>query len=76
MEACIEMFPKSIGFIENCILESGSDVMIANTKINAQLKMTNDFPIFMALVDLALSRPDLIKPRQPSSNWYWCGALP
>ena len=65
MEACIEMFPKSIGFIENCILESGGSVVIANTKINAQLKMTNDFPIFMALVDLALFRSDLISPDSP-----------
>ena len=65
MEACTEMFPRSISFIENCILESGSDVMIANRKINAQLNMTNDFPIFMALVDLALFRPDLISPDSP-----------
>ena len=65
LEACIEMFPKSIGFIENCILKSGGSVMIANSKINAQLNMTNDFPIFMALVDLALFRPDLISPDSP-----------
>ena len=65
MEACIEMFPKSIGFIENCILESGGSVVIANSKINAQLKMINDFPIFMALVDLALFRSDLISPDSP-----------
>ena len=65
MEACIEMFPKSIGFIENCILKSGGSVVIANSKINAQLKMTNDFPIFMALVDLALFRSDLISPDSP-----------
>ena len=65
MEACTEMFPKSIGFIEDCILESGGSVVIANTKINAQLKMINDFPIFMALVDLALFRSDLISPDSP-----------
>ena len=65
MEACTEMFPKSIGFIENCILESGGSVVIANSKINAQLNMTNDFPIFMALVDLALFRSDLISPDSP-----------
>ena len=65
LEACIEMFPQSIGFIEKSILDSGGDVMIANTKINAQLNMTNDFPIFMALVDLALFRSDLISPDSP-----------
>ena len=65
MEACTEMFPKSIGFIEDCILESGGSVVIANTKINAQLNMTNDFPVFMALVDLALFRPGLIRPNSP-----------
>ncbi len=65
LEACIEMFPKSIGFIEKCILESDGDVIIANSKINAQLNMTNDFPVFMALVDLALFRPGLIRPDSP-----------
>ena len=65
LEACTEMFPKSIGFIEDCILESGGSVVIANSKINAQLKMINDFPIFMALVNLALFRSDLISPDSP-----------
>ncbi len=65
IEACIEMFPRSIGFIEKSILDSGGDVVIANRKINAQLNMTNDFPIFMALVDLALFRSDLISPDSP-----------
>ncbi len=65
IEACIEMFPRSIGFIEKSILDSGGDVVIANRKINAQLNMTNDFPVFMALVDLALFRSDLISPDSP-----------
>jgi hypothetical protein len=65
IEASVEMFPLCIKFIEQCIVDSNGDVMIANNSINAQLKMSNDFPIFMALVDLALFRPDLISPDSP-----------
>jgi hypothetical protein len=36
--------------------------MSANHAINARFKMSNDFPVFMALVDLALFAPDLTRP--------------
>jgi hypothetical protein len=65
LEACVDMFPRCLDFLESCICSSGGNVMQANDNINAQFQMSNDFPIFMALVDLALFRPDLISPDSP-----------
>ncbi len=39
--------------------------MTANDAINAKFRMSNDFPIFMALVDLALFRPEVMDPNSP-----------
>ena len=63
--ACVEMFPRCLNFLERCIRSSKGNVMQANDAINAQFQMSNDFPIFMALVDLTLFRPDLISPESP-----------
>jgi len=65
LEACIELFPQCIDFLEDCIHNAQGNVMDANDAINARFKMSNDFPIFMALVDLALFRPELISPESP-----------
>lgn len=65
LDACIEMFPDCTGFLVEAILSADGNVMKANDAINAQFKMTNDFPIFMALVDLALFKPDLMDPNSP-----------
>jgi alpha-glutamyl/putrescinyl thymine pyrophosphorylase clade 1 len=65
MEACVEMFPRCRGFLEARVREAHGSVMTANDSINARFKMSNDFPIFMALVDLALFEPDLIRPDSP-----------
>ena len=53
-------------------LKSGAKVIIwdidpnmlkkATNEINKLLKMENEFPIFMAVVDIAWFRPDIIKP--------------
>lgn len=65
LEACLELFPQCLEFLETSIRAANGNVMAANDRINAQFKMSNDFPIFMALVDLALFRPDLIRPDSP-----------
>jgi hypothetical protein len=65
LEACVEMFPRCIGFLETCIREAQGNVMTANHAINARFQMSNDFPIFMALVDLALFCPEWIRPDSP-----------
>jgi hypothetical protein len=45
--------------------QPGGNVITATNLINAQFKMTNDFPIFMAVIDLAWFKPDLISPDSP-----------
>jgi hypothetical protein len=65
LDACIDMFPRGLGFLVECIRGAQGNVMPANDAINACFKMSNDFPIFMALVDLALLAPDLIRPDSP-----------
>ena len=44
------------------INNSEGDVIKATISINKKLKMKNDFPIFMAIMDLAWFRPDIIYP--------------
>jgi len=65
LDACVEMFPRCIDFLEACIRGAQGNVMKANQSINARFGMSNDFPIFMALVDLALFKPELIRPESP-----------
>ena len=38
------------------------DVIKATSAVNALFRMQNDFPIFMAIIDLAWFRPDVIDP--------------
>ena len=42
------------------ILNSNRDVIAATNNVNKQFKMNNDFPIFMALIDIAWFREDVI----------------
>jgi hypothetical protein len=65
LEASLDVFPRARGFLEDCIRKAGGSVIAATEAINARFQMSNDFPIFMALVDLALFRPDLISPDSP-----------
>ncbi len=65
LDACVELFPRCLGFLVGCIQGARGNVMSANDAINARFKMSNDFPIFMALVDLALFAPDLIRLDSP-----------
>ena len=46
--------------ITELILNSNQDVITATKSINRQFKMNNDFPIFMALIDIAWFREDII----------------
>ncbi len=65
LDACADLFPRCLGFLADCIRGARGNVMSASEAINARFKMSNDFPIFMALVDLALLAPDLIGPDSP-----------
>ena len=44
------------------IKSSNGDVVLATRAIAKELGMKNDFPVFMAVMDLAWFRPDLVDP--------------
>ena len=46
----------------NQIIEANGDVIKATNLINNHFQMKNDFPIFMAVIDIAWFRPDIIDP--------------
>ena len=48
--------------LTNIIIEANGDVIAATKLVNNQFQMKNDFPIFMAVIDIAWFRPDIIDP--------------
>ena len=48
--------------MSDIIKDSNGSVIDATNKVNQIFKMKNDFPIFMAIMDIAWFRPDVIKP--------------
>ena len=48
--------------LTNMIIASNDSVIKATNEINIYFKMKNDFPIFMAVIDIAWFRPDIISP--------------
>jgi len=54
LEACVELFPLCLDFLVESIQKAEGNVMIATDTIQSRFQMNNEFPIFMALVDLAL----------------------
>ena len=65
LEAAVELFPRCLGFLEECVRAAAGNVVTATRAINARFRMTNDFPIFMAVADVAWFRPGLIRPDSP-----------
>lgn len=51
--------------LTDAICSAGGDVVGATHAANRLLGMKNDFPIFMAVMDLAWFRPDVIDPASP-----------
>ena len=56
------------------IRQAEGDIVQATGGVNALLNLDNDFPIFMAVTDLAWFRPDLVDPASPVPTGI--GALP
>ena len=56
------LFDNIKQLISDTILASKGDATRATNEINKLLKMENEFPIFMAVIDIAWFRPDIIKP--------------
>jgi len=48
--------------LTHAIQSANGDVIAATHAVNAMFQMKNDFPIFMAVMDIAWFRPDIIRP--------------
>lgn len=64
-EAATNLFGKIAVFLVQEIEGAKGDVHKATEAVNAKFGMDNDFPIFMAVMDVAWFRPDLINPASP-----------
>ena len=65
LDGCVELFPRCLDFLESCVRGAAGNVAVATRQINAQFGMGNDFPIFMAVADVAWFEPALIRPDSP-----------
>jgi len=62
LNTAVKLFFKINESLEEMIINANGDAIKAINKINQEFKMDNDFPIFMAVIDLAWFRPDIIHP--------------
>ena len=62
MDTAVHVFLASKEKLSDIITNSNGSVIDATNEINQVFKMKNDFPIFMAVMDIAWFRPDIIKP--------------
>ncbi len=65
LDAAVDLFvarDDCVAFIIQAVTAARRDVAQATRSINAVFRMGNDFPIFMAVMDMAWFRPDLIDP--------------
>jgi hypothetical protein len=65
LSACVELFPQCLEFLERSVRSAAGNVVAATRAINEQFAMTNDFPIFMAMIDISWFAPDIIRPDSP-----------
>tara|TARA_Y100001970_G_C14173337_1_gene825451 strand:- start:401 stop:1282 length:882 start_codon:yes stop_codon:yes gene_type:complete len=65
LESATILFAKIKELLSQIILDANGDVIKATSAVNEKFKMKNDFPIFMAVIDLAWFRPDVIDPASP-----------
>ena len=62
VDAACSLFGRIAPVLAEAILGAGGEVVAATAAVNSLLGMKNDFPIFMAVMDIAWFRPDVIKP--------------
>lgn len=65
LDACVDLFSRIVDFLVERVRSADGDVKKATDGINEQFQMDNDFPIFMAVVDIPWFRPDVIDPDSP-----------
>jgi len=64
-ESALELFDNIKNSLADLICNADGNVIVATNFVNKKFKMVNDFPIFMAIIDIAWFRPDIIKPTSP-----------
>jgi len=62
IEAATELFIIIRDELADTIIDAECDVIKATNNVNYLFNMSNNFPIFMAVMDLAWFRPDIISP--------------
>lgn len=65
LEAATELFGKIAPSLVEAVKSARGNVQKATEAVNAKFCMGNDFPIFMACMDIAWFRPDLVDPASP-----------
>ena len=63
LDAATRLFGKIKEQLAETINGAQGDVIKATNAINTLFRMQNDFPIFMAIIDQAWFRPDVINPK-------------
>ncbi|MCP4867312.1 MAG: ATP-binding protein [Proteobacteria bacterium] len=61
-DAASDLFGRIKRDLAALIEGAGGDVVAATDAVNARFGMSNSFPIFMAVIDVAWFRPDIIDP--------------
>ena len=62
MDAATKLFPGIKEELAEIIKNSKGNAITATNAVNQEFKMENDFPIFMAVIDIPWFRPDIIEP--------------
>ena len=62
IDAAATLFGEIKESLTDAITGAHGDVIKATNAVNASFRMQNDFPIFMAVIDMAWFRPDVIDP--------------
>jgi len=65
LDAATTLFHKISSWLLTSIISASGDVVKATKIIAKGLGMKNDFPVFMAVMDLAWFHPDLVDPASP-----------
>ena len=65
IDSATELFYDIKEPLSDLICNANGDVIVATQMVNEKFKMGNDFPIFMAIIDIAWFRPDIINPSSP-----------
>lgn len=75
LAGCVELFPRCLDFLEACVRGAAGNVATATRQINARFGMSNDFPIFMAVADVAWFEARADPGGQPGADGHRLGAV-